>query len=242
MIYKYTSSKTIIAKVFRDLGIQDSDWINFAIEWIGESLEHIGTYSQTIPKIHILKNANFRAKLPNDLYILDEIRYSNSTSTTQPTAQDFNFILSSDDSTHHPSLFGAENPYNENRVQGYILKGNYIHTSFESKWIAISYRAFYLDDDGYPMIPDSAEFQEALFWYITMKMLLRGQKHPVINYENAEQRWLKYAGQARNASNMPDKSQYRSFHEKWVQMVPQYDRDLVYLYSNVKQPIDFLDD
>lgn len=242
MIYQHKSSKSIIGKVFRDLGIQDSDWIDDAIEWMGEALEHIGTYSQTVPKIKIVYVTNFKTRLPKDIYILDEIRYSNSDSSDAPDAEEFNYILSKNDSTHHPSLFKAENASYNPQNHDYTLNGNYLQTSFEEKWVALSYRAFYLDDDGYPMVPDAAEFSEALFWYITMKILLRGLQHPVIGYQDAEQRWLKYAGQARNAFNMPDKADYRTFKEKWVRMIPEYDRDIENLYTNVKQPSDFLDE
>lgn len=239
MIYQTKSSKTIIGKVFRDLGIQDSDWIDDAIEWIGEALEHIGTYSQTTPKISVVETANFRTSIPSDLYILDKIRYSNSVSTTAPAGEEFNFILSRMDSEHHPSLFETDNPNVGDRQEGYILDGSFIKTTFESKWVAISYRAFNLDADGYPNVPDAASFSEALFWYITMKILLRGFQHPVVQYQDAEQRWLKYCTQARNEYNMPDKDDYRTFRSKWVQMIPRYDRDINDLYENLKQPTDF---
>ena len=41
MIYKNISSKAIIRKVFRDLNPNGDNWIEDAIEWIGEALEHI---------------------------------------------------------------------------------------------------------------------------------------------------------------------------------------------------------
>ena len=42
-VYKTTSSKAIIRKIFRDLKPSTDDWVDDAIEWIGEALEHIGT-------------------------------------------------------------------------------------------------------------------------------------------------------------------------------------------------------
>ena len=50
MIYKNTSSKHIIRKVFRDLKPNDDNWIDDAVEWIGEALEHIGSASQLCQK------------------------------------------------------------------------------------------------------------------------------------------------------------------------------------------------
>ena len=49
-IYKTTSSKVVIRKIFRDLKPDRDNWIDDAIEWIGEALEHIGsaTWKQSL--------------------------------------------------------------------------------------------------------------------------------------------------------------------------------------------------
>ena len=45
-IYKTISSQEIIRKVMRDLKPEDANWIDDAIEWIGEALEHIVASAQ----------------------------------------------------------------------------------------------------------------------------------------------------------------------------------------------------
>ena len=34
----------------------------------------------------------------------------------------------------------------------------------------LSYQAVPVDSDGYPMIPDNESFEEAIYWYINMKL------------------------------------------------------------------------
>ena len=230
MIYNYTSSKEIIAKVFRDFGVTENDLINDAIEWIGEALELIGTAKQTVPKVRIIQAQNFRVPLPKDLYILDTIRYADSTADTKPDRDEFKYTLSQGEIDGHDGLFEEESSL---RKHSYFIQGDFIKTSFEDKWIAVQYEAFPLDEDGYPLIPDATEFKEALSWYIMMKFLLRGKSHPVIDYQHADQKWERKCVQARNAMNMPDKGQYRNFKEKWVTMVPRYDRSMEQLENAV---------
>jgi len=55
MIYDYVSSKSIIAKTFRDLKIQRNDWIKDAVEWIGEALQAINAAPQFEDKSRIIK-------------------------------------------------------------------------------------------------------------------------------------------------------------------------------------------
>ena len=41
-IYKTISSQALIRKVLRDLRPTNTNWLDDAVEWIGEALEHIG--------------------------------------------------------------------------------------------------------------------------------------------------------------------------------------------------------
>lgn len=224
MIYNYTTSKEVIAKVFRDFGVQRSDFINDAVEWIGEALELIGTAKQTVPKLRIVKASDFKISKPRDLYILDTVRYSETTSTTRPGIDDFKYIATEGDIDKNPGLFGEQDSIYRRSTEQYFHQGSFIKFTFEDNWVALEYHAIPIDEDGYPLLPDAAEYKEALTWYIISKLLLRGKKHPSIDFQYADQKWERNATRARNAMNIPDKGQYRAFKEKWVQLIPEYDR------------------
>jgi len=108
----------------------------------------------------------------------------------------------------------------------YYTEADRIKTSFQEGAICLSYMAFPLDDECYPMVPDDISFKEAMFWYVYKKMLL-GNMTPSqngITYEFAEMQWMKYCTQARNAANYPDIDGYEAFMDQWVRLIPNINR------------------
>lgn len=232
MVYNYISSQAIIGKVLRDFRVQRTDWINDAIEWIGEALSAIGTSAQLEDKTKIVKTHSHKARLPDDLYVITDVGYGNDNteSNQKPTREDFDYRMSYGDSHGHPSLIREDEDADKGvntSEETFLLSDGYIKTSFESDWILISYKGFVVDDDGYPKVPDEFNFKQAAYWYIITKMVEGGEKHPAgLNYQQVEARWLKYCTQARNKAKMPDIPKYDQFLKSWVNIIPNYDRDL----------------
>jgi len=104
----------------------------------------------------------------------------------------------------------------------YIIENGYIKTSFQSGEVCMSYMAFPIDDQCYPLVPDDISFKEAMFWYIYKKLILLGKNKQAngIDYKIAEQQWKYYCTQARNAANYPDIAKYASFMNQWVRLIP----------------------
>ena len=84
-IYKTTSSKVILRKIFRDLNPNNDNWIDDAIEWIGEALEHIGSATQLEKKVCLVPISNFKGSLPTDLYYINQVAVNNAVSPTTET-------------------------------------------------------------------------------------------------------------------------------------------------------------
>ena len=85
MVYKTTSVKRVIAKVFTDLNLQEGTHrISDMIEWAGEALEKIGAFPSLTIKITgkddlpLITLSNYQAKLPCDLHKIIQVSYSNS--------------------------------------------------------------------------------------------------------------------------------------------------------------------
>jgi len=130
--------------------------------------------------------------------------------------------------TNFPKSIHCENCVNELMTgeDCYYVDDNMIKTSFPRGKVCLSYTAFPLDDDCYPMVPDDISFKEAMFWYVYKKMLL-GNMPPMnngIDYVFAEQQWKYYCTQARNAANFPDIDRYESFMDQWVRLIPNINR------------------
>tara|TARA_Y100001938_G_scaffold29744_1_gene40392 strand:+ start:5404 stop:6288 length:885 start_codon:yes stop_codon:yes gene_type:complete len=87
-VYKTTSSKTIVRKIFRDLKPENDNWIDDAIEWIGEALEHIGSAPQLSQKQCVLNVENHKVLMPTDLYYINQVAINNSISPTSSSELD----------------------------------------------------------------------------------------------------------------------------------------------------------
>lgn len=85
MIYNYISTKAVIAKIMRDLDIQEENTrITDFIEWVGEGLKKIGAIKSLNVKvagkedIPLLRLEDYQVQLPNDLFRLLGVAYSNN--------------------------------------------------------------------------------------------------------------------------------------------------------------------
>jgi hypothetical protein len=228
-VFNYISSQSIIGKVFRDLRFRDQDYINDMVEWLGESLDAIGTFAQTESSSLIVRSNSHRARLPAGLVSIQKVYYTKTelASSSAPKLEDFAYELPYGDSNAHPAIVEERNTNTSadrmNFEESYFLSGGYIRTSFESDWILISYQKIHTDLEGFPMVPDMYEFNQALYWYIVYKLLEGGRKHPTngVNYFQAEQRWLKYCQQARNRANMPSYQEAVKFRDSWARLIPE---------------------
>ena len=79
-IYKTISSKVVIRKIFRDLKPSKDNWIDDAVEWVGEALEHIGASSQLCQKQCVLDITDHKTLMPSDLYYINQVAINNSVS------------------------------------------------------------------------------------------------------------------------------------------------------------------
>ena len=77
MVYNYTSSKEVIAKIYSDLDIQEeSHRITDIREWVAEAITKIGAVNQFLKKVTVIPVNNYQAAMPSDLYNLNQAAYS----------------------------------------------------------------------------------------------------------------------------------------------------------------------
>lgn len=214
MIYKSKSVKFIINKVFRDLGMtisQHTDVLTDMIEWAGEALEGIGGISPTEDKSATIKIKDSRGVLPCDLYLINQVCYNGHP--LKYGSQTFNFAQHCEDCVNqHCSSFYS-----------YTVNPNYINSDVPSgDCVTIYYKAFPVDEEGFPLVPDNYSYSEAIFWFIVYKLIMRGFEHPnkEMTLSFANMQWLKYCTQAENQSKMFDISQAESFKNQWVRLIP----------------------
>lgn len=105
----------------------------------------------------------------------------------------------------------------------YAINGASIDVSFDYGWVEIAYDAFTTDEDGFPMVPDDPSFKQAYKYY-----LLRNAAEPAFYrgdiqqyvYNNIEQQYNWYVGQAGNKLSMPSMDQMQSWANGLIRIIP----------------------
>ena len=124
----------------------------------------------------------------------------------------------------------------------YLISGGYIKTNLESGYLMVAYQAVPTDHDGYPMIPDNQSFMEAIYWYITMKLLypqwISGQVRDAV-YADAKRSWNFYCKQAYGNSMMPNGAdQMEAIKNTWHRLVEEFnEHDSFYSTMGQEQQI-----
>lgn len=125
--------------------------VNYTVQFI----KLVGMPNAFEEKTALVEIKDYRGVLPCDLNSIIQVRlYDSSTHKARGM-----FRYSSD--TFHMSEHKSHDPELTYKVQN-----NIIFTSLQEGTIEIAYHALVVDDEGYPMIPDSPEFVRALELYI----------------------------------------------------------------------------
>lgn len=214
MIYKFTTVKTVIAKVYRDLDLQEEFRWQSAIEWIYEALQFIGSYAQHERKVALIPIENHSGMLPCDFIMPEQVSYNGAPLQISTNSFMYRYGVSE----------GTDTIMTGNGVVGgYYYDGCYIRTTFEEGTIEMAYLGFKLDDDGFPMIPDEQSHIEAITRYVIMKSYypryLQGALNPNI-YQEMKMDWNWYCQQARNKANMPNLDQMEAIKNGWLRLMP----------------------
>ena len=227
MNYRFISAKEILAKVARDLKPSNHDWEEDVLEWIGEAIEYIGSGAAYRLKTRDLYIENYRAILPLDIrelkgvynkhdkayayghqeYIDGQVQVANATEEAGET---------------HTGVKVRTGKFIEYPKDGYFINGGYLIMAFEKGEVTIEYEGLLLDEEGFPMIPDTIHFRNAIFFYILRQMIMGGYQHPdnQLNYFNVDEMWKKYCNQASIKSNFPSVDKAMNLGKHFVSLVP----------------------
>lgn len=96
----------------------------------------------------------------------------------------------------------------------YKINEDYIFTNFKDGYVYIAYKAFPVDEEGLPMIPEDQKFVEAVKAYIRMKIDFKLWRKGDITkdiYQDAQQQWAWKVGQAQNGARIPTIDQMESW-------------------------------
>lgn len=195
MVYSYTSSKEVIGRVEHDLTIDFSDWIPRAPLWIADGLAQVNAVGYLEDAHEAVTVSDYRGKLPCNNKVLIAIDYEGyRMSCIAKVASPF---------YERTSLFNSKETYE-------LTGGDFFITSFEEGEVTVLFKRppieYWQEHNIYlPRVPDDENMLEALKWWIMLKILQKGTKHPTFNlrdnnmYINPGLAFEYYAKKARNS-------------------------------------------
>ena len=108
----------------------------------------------------------------------------------------------------------------------YIITPGYIKTNIKEGFLMMSYQAIPVDLEGYPLVPDDEAFEEAIYWYINMKLMYPEWKAGRVRdavYYDARRSWSYHRRQAYGNAMMPNADQLESIKNSWLRLLPNID-------------------
>lgn len=272
MIYRYTKCEQVIAKIMADSNMSETNVRTTDIkEWIFEAVEKIGAPAQYIQKesgednVPILKLEDYQVAIPEDLESLNAVAYSE-------TEKGHYVSIRSNESTFKGVNFDNGNPYGmvaqQTQLPGdtstpitmhstayngditYFIKPGWIVLNVKDGYVKLQYRSVATDDRGYPLIPDTTSYQEAVYWYVMMKLnfpkFLNGQlggkmRFNFNTYSYIQNQWQFYRNQAYAEAMMPNEGEMRSIKNEWNKLIPDYDSDDTSFKSLGTKQVNFND-
>ena len=121
----------------------------------------------------------------------------------------------------------------------YFIKPGWIVTNKSKGFVRLSYKAIATDERGYPLIPDLTSYQEAIYWYVVMKLtfpkFMMGKlsntnskyaaKYASQTYFYTQQQWNFYRNQAYAEAMMPTAGDMENIKNEWNRLLPEMDFD-----------------
>lgn len=123
----------------------------------------------------------------------------------------------------------------------YTTKPGYINTCMPRGFVKISYYAIYTDEDSMPMIPDLESYKEAIYWYVTMKLMypkkLKGQISQG-DYYDIRNSYNFYRKQAYAEAMMPTVDDLETISNIYTKLYPEInDHNMFFFTSGDEQNI-----
>lgn len=272
VIAKIMADADLTEKSMRVTDIRE--WIFEAIEKIGAPMQYIDRESGE-DGVPVFKICDYQIPLPDDLTSLTAVGYSaREEGPFVPARSNTSSFKGNDHGKHRhhhehqpmhykpitsqSQLWGVNlsTAYEKIMHDGhfeeptYFIKPGWIVLNKKEGYAKLAYKAIAVDERGYPLIPDLASYQEAVYWYVMMKLnfpkFLSGSlggkaKFNYNVYTYLQQQWNFYRNQAYAEAMMPTEGDMRSIKNEWNKLVPDYEADSVFFESVGRKQLNYND-
>lgn len=253
------------------------EWIFEAVDKIGAPTQYIKRESGA-DGIPVLKIEDHQVPLPSDLQILDGVAFSTNPNGPWVPMSTMTKVFKEPKHRHHEhwedhfhqpmryKLPTAQSQFytgnymkyldkmfidgNVNKPE-YFIKPGWIVTNMPKGFIKIAYKAIATDERGYPLIPDLSSYQEAVYWYVVMKLSFskwmkgklggKGVNAGQNMYTYIQQQWNFYRNQAYAEAIMPTADDMQNIKNDWNKLIPDWDGDDTFFKHINKEQLTYND-
>lgn len=201
----YISIRQILDNLMDNPLMQDLS-LERAVSYAVRFIQKVGMPSIFLEKTEEIEIENYRGKLPCDFYEMIQVREVDHNGTNHKV-----FRYSTD------SFHMSPNKTRDYDLT-YKLQGSCIFTSIKEGTIEVAYRAFSVDEEGFPLIPENGSFEEALELFIkvrhfTVQFELGKITQQVLQHTEQQYAWA--VGQAQSDLVRPSIDQLQAFTNSW---------------------------
>lgn len=196
-----------------------------AVTLAGEAISMIGAPTAFVEKITDgdpdfdhpapIKIKNYKGKLPNDLYQIIQTRDYKTKKYMRYSTDTFHIAYHCPNS---PDISGMQTDLSYK-----VRKGGIIHTSFEEGLVEMAYNAYYVDEHGFPLIPEEERYVKGIENYIKYNLYLPQWELGLIPDKvmaKTEQEYLFYMGSAENQALLVGLDEGISIKNFMVNLIP----------------------
>ena len=221
MISGFVSINTVLAKLYRDLGINSELNEGDVYEWVAEALALIGAYGQYNEISHCLTLKDGKAKLPCGFYKLVDISYKNGPVYWATNTNANNYQC---DNCNIPTCQNGKCEYTFYLNDSYLISNiNNKKVEGDEEQICIVYLGIPVDENDLPMIPDDVYYMKAVAAYVTSMLDYQDWRKGKIADKvkaQSEADWLFYVKAAKGAANMPNVQQIENLKNVMRRLMP----------------------
>lgn len=250
------------------------EWIFEAVEKIGAPVQYVQKESgeDDVPVFEVHEH---QVPLPDDLESLQAVAYSRDGSNWVQARKDestFKVTANAKRMPHYEPKQPARGPLIAHRSQllgingstamleaikdrkngspSYWIKPGWLVLNKQDGFVKMSYKAIATDERGYPLIPDLASYQEAVYWYVMMKLsfpkFLKGSLGGKARYNQStyfyiQQQWNFYRNQAYAEAMMPNEGEMLSIKNEWTKLIPDWSADENFFKETGEKQLNFND-
>lgn len=251
------------------------EWIFEAVEKIGAPVQYVQKESG-IDGVPVFDIKEYQIPIPDDLESLTAVAYSTTGSEWVPCRKNEStfktFGLEPSAKYHHEPEQSKAYKFMHHRSQlteinrseavmnllknnkldepTYWIKPGWIVFNKQEGKVKLSYKAVATDERGYPLIPDLASYQEAIYWYVMMKLnfpkFIKGQLGGRVKFNQniyfyLQQQWNFYRNQAYAESMMPNEGEMTNIKNEWTKLIPDWDSDDTFFRNVGKKQLNYND-